>query len=55
MDKIVLAVVVALARVTWLIPWRFWSAVATIGGIATMFTRRRREVLNNVRHARAGR
>lgn len=55
MDKIVLAVVVVLARVTWLIPWRFWSAVATIGGIITMFTKRRREVLNNVRHARAGR
>lgn len=55
MDKIVLAVVVVLARMTWLIPWRFWSAVATIGGVATMFTKRRREVLNNVRHARAGR
>jgi lauroyl/myristoyl acyltransferase/predicted metal-dependent phosphoesterase TrpH len=55
MDKIVLAVVVVLARITWLIPWSFWNAVANIGGIVTMFTKRRREVLNNVRHARAGR
>ncbi|MCA9878736.1 MAG: hypothetical protein KC442_13170, partial [Thermomicrobiales bacterium] len=55
MDKLVLAVVVVLARLAWLIPWRVWSAVATVGGIATMFTHRRREVLNNVRHARAGR
>jgi lauroyl/myristoyl acyltransferase/predicted metal-dependent phosphoesterase TrpH len=54
-DKIVLAVVVVLARITWLIPWSFWNAVATVGGIVTMFTKRRREVLNNVRHARAGR
>ena len=29
-DKIVLAVVVVLARITWLIPWSFWNAVATI-------------------------
>lgn len=55
MDRLVLAVVVVLARLAWLIPWRFWSVVATIGGVVTMFTRRRREVLNNVRHARAGR
>lgn len=55
MDKLVLAVVVVLARLAWLIPWRVWSAIATVGGVVTMFTHRRREVLNNVRHARAGR
>ena len=49
MDRIVLAVVVVLARITWLVPWRFWSAVATIGGVvvrnATIWTSSPRGIL----------
>lgn len=53
LDNTVLAVVTLLARLAWLIPWPFWSVLATLGGMLTMATKRRREVLANVRHARA--
>lgn len=54
LDNFILAIVTLLARLAWLIPWPFWSVLATLGGLLTMFTKRRREVLANVRHARAG-
>lgn len=53
LDRTILAVVSALTRLAWMIPWPVWSALAIIGGMATMLSKRRHVVLDNVRHARA--
>jgi KDO2-lipid IV(A) lauroyltransferase len=53
LDRTILAVVAALTRLAWMIPWRFWSTLAIAGGMATMLSKRRHVVLANVRHARA--
>jgi lauroyl/myristoyl acyltransferase/predicted metal-dependent phosphoesterase TrpH len=53
LDRTIIAVVSTLTRLTWLIPWRFWSAAATAGGFLTMLSKRRHVVLSNVRHALA--
>lgn len=53
LDRTVLAVVSALTRIAWMIPWPIWSALAIFGGMATMLSKRRHVVLDNVRHARA--
>lgn len=55
LDKTILSVVSALTRLAWMIPWPIWSALAMIGGMATMLSKRRHVVLENVRHARAER
>jgi lauroyl/myristoyl acyltransferase len=52
-DRVILAVLNALTRLAWLIPWPVWSALAAIGGYVSMFSKRRHVVLANVRHARA--
>lgn len=53
LDRTILAVVAALTRLAWMIPWPIWSAIAILGGMATMLSKRRHVVLDNVRHARA--
>ena len=53
LDWTVLAVVNTLTRVAWMIPWPVWSALAFVGGFASMLSKRRHVVLANVRHARA--
>lgn len=52
LDHIILFVVTALTRLAWMIPWPIWSAIASIGGMGAMLTRRRHAVLENVHHAR---
>jgi lauroyl/myristoyl acyltransferase/predicted metal-dependent phosphoesterase TrpH len=54
-DRLILAVVAVLSRVTYAIPWPVLSALATAGGWISMLLSapRRRTVLGNVRHARA--
>src|SRR5688572_24690802 len=52
LDRTILTVVSALTRLAWMIPWPVWSALAIIGGMVTMFSKRRHVVLDNVRHAR---
>jgi lauroyl/myristoyl acyltransferase/predicted metal-dependent phosphoesterase TrpH len=53
LDRTILTVVSALTRLAWMIPWPVWSALAIVGGMVTMFSKRRHVVLDNVRHARA--
>jgi KDO2-lipid IV(A) lauroyltransferase len=53
LDRTILAVLTGLTRIAWLVPWRVWSALATVGGFVSMLSRRRHVVLANVRHARA--
>jgi lauroyl/myristoyl acyltransferase/predicted metal-dependent phosphoesterase TrpH len=53
LDRTVLAALKALTRIAWVIPWPIWSALAGIGGFASMLSQRRHVVLANVRHARS--
>ena len=53
LDRTILAVVKTLTRIAWVIPWPIWSALAAVGGFASMLSQRRHVVLANVRHARA--
>jgi KDO2-lipid IV(A) lauroyltransferase len=52
-DRTILAVLNALTRLAWAIPWSVWSVLAFLGGIISMLSERRHVVLANVRHARA--
>ena len=52
LDRIVLVVLKGLAHLAWMIPWPIWRMLASVLGLAAMFTRRRNAVLANVRHAR---
>jgi lauroyl/myristoyl acyltransferase/predicted metal-dependent phosphoesterase TrpH len=53
LDRTILTAVSALTRLAWMVPWPVWSALALLGAVVTMCSKRRHVVLENVRHARA--